>query len=160
MVELATLYTKPYSEFKHIINSLVVDPTRNLVNSPRRWIYRDLPDTTSLSFQGYPFIVLNHSDMNDDDIILLNASMRENELMFQVEVHAEFDDPHARCDAISSNIIAAVLKKESLDAMQLVGCFSPRIVNSSTQITQNARKSIVQRDIVFSYDVDVKLCVQ
>lgn len=159
MVELSTLYTKPYAEFKRIINSLVVDPKRNLVNSPRRWIYRDLPETSSLNFQGYPFLILNHSDMNDDNIILLNASMRENELYFNVEIHAEFDDENGRCDSISSNVVDAVLQKASVDSMQAIGLFTPRIASSSTSTFQTNQKLIIVRNLSFAYSVDVKICV-
>jgi hypothetical protein len=158
MVELDTLYTLPYDTFRNIINSNVSDPKRNQTNSNRRWIYRDVPDTTSHNFAGYPFIVINHSDLNNDRVIVLNNTLKENELIFDIEVHAEFDDPKARCDTISSAVLSAALSVSAMDTMQTVGLFSPRIVSSRTTITSNANKEIIIRSISIAFEVDIRIC--
>lgn len=155
MVDLATIFTQGYDTFKSFLNTDVVDPKTGRTNSNRRWFYRDIPDTTSHNFSGYPFIVINHADFNDDFIIILNNDLRENELVFRTQVHAEFDDPDARCDTISQAVLASVMNKTNITAMEALGCFSPKIRSTSIQTLNTESKQVVARFITITYVIEV-----
>jgi len=158
MVNLATIYTAPYDTLRALLQTTVVDPQKNKANSPRRWIFRDIPDVTSHTFTGYPFIVLSHGDINDDRLIVLNNTWRENEMVFDIEVYTEFDDPKARNDYLSSEIVKLLLSTTAMTAMDCVGLFSPKIISSRTVPLAIAKKEIIVRTIRIGYTIDIGTC--
>ena len=154
-ITLSSFFTNAYTTFKTVINSSVVDPKVGSVNSRRRWIYRDLPDTTSHTFSGYPIIHINHADFNDDDIIVLSADYRENTITFDVDVYAEFDDETGRNDIVSSGVLEAIFDSANVTTMESIGLFTPKIVNTTTVTTDIESKEVVLRSFRISYIIEV-----
>lgn len=154
-ITLSSFFTNAYNTFKTVINTSVADPKKGVSSSSRRWIYRDLPDTTSRTFTGYPFIHINHADFNDDDIIVLNDSLRENTITFDVDIYAEFDDENGRNDIISSGVLKAIFNSDNVTTMESIGLFSPKIVNTTTNTTDIDSKRVVLRSFRISYTIEV-----
>lgn len=154
-ITLASFFTNAYTTFKTVINTSVVDPQKGVASSNRRWIYRDFPDTTSLSQSGYPLIHINHADFNDDNIIVLNDSLRENVITFDVDVYAEFDDVNGRNDTVSSGVLEAIFDSDNVTTMEGIGLFTPKIVNTTTTTTDIDGKQVVLRSFRISYTIEV-----
>jgi hypothetical protein len=136
-------------------NAQVSDPKRGRVNSPRRWIYRDFPDTTARSFDSYPIIVINHADLGSDDTIVLNATLAENQAVFDLEIYADYDDPKVRCDTISSDIMEMIYSEANKATMEAIGFFNPVISGTNTSTTSLDAKKLVLRRIRVSYTIDI-----
>jgi len=102
-VNNTNIFTEPRDLIKALINSNVVDPKRGRVNSPRRWIYRQIPDTTSRDFAGYPFIVIKSVE-GDSNEVDLQGCTSDFEMELEVESFVEFNDTNARVDSLSNSI--------------------------------------------------------
>ena len=102
-VDNTNVFSQVRTLVKELINSNVVDPKVGSVNSRRRWMYRQIPDTTSHDFAGYPFIVVSSPEGNSEEMDLQGGTSDfESEL--SVEVFVEFNDTNARVDTLSNSI--------------------------------------------------------
>jgi hypothetical protein len=127
VVTTSNVYTESRNILKTLITSNVVDPKTGSINSRRRWIYREFPDTTSGNFQGYPIIVLKSADVNNE-FLTLSGDFRDNIMSFEIEVYVEFNDTNARVDSISDQILNAIMSNQ--DSLADDNMFNPDIDSS------------------------------
>jgi hypothetical protein len=131
VVTTTNLYSESREVVKKLIKKNVVDPKRGHANSNRRWIYREFPDTTSFTFEGYPIIVLKSADISNQPETLSNCLM-DNSFVFAVDVYAEFDDPNSRVDTISDSIINNLFLESNQDTLNTNKLYTPVILGSDT----------------------------
>jgi len=106
-VENTNIFSEPRTLIKDLINTNIVDPKIGFVNSRRRWFYRQVPDTTSNDFAGYPYIVIS-SPEGDSNEVDLQGQTSDFELDLSVEVFVEFNDTNARVDSLSNDVYATL----------------------------------------------------
>lgn len=114
-VTIQNLFSESRELLKDLINSTVIDPKKGSVNSKRRWIYREFPDTTSADFQGYPIIVIKSPELESDEIQDLQGCLSNGDLNISIEIYVEFNDKDARVDEISNGVFAALRTKAKRD---------------------------------------------
>jgi hypothetical protein len=120
---------------KHILDN-ISDPERGRVNGNRKWIYREEPDTTSATFQGYPIIILQSADQSDD-LQTIDQNLSDGTLLFELVVLVEFNNTNVRVDDLSDKIRSLFRLKKHLN--HLAGCnlHEPKIESSSYIPSQN-----------------------
>lgn len=103
VVNRTNLFTETRDVFKRILHDNIVDPKKGTSKSSRRWIYREDPDTTSRDFKGYPIIILESADTEDDPQDLC-GDISDTEVSFEIRIDVEFNDSKARVDEISNQV--------------------------------------------------------
>lgn len=102
-VDNTNVFSEPRDLIKNLINTNIVDPKTGTTNSRRRWFYRQIPDTTSHDFAGYPFIVISSGE-GDSNEVDLQGQTSDFEMELEVECFVEFNDTNARVDSLSNSI--------------------------------------------------------
>lgn len=153
-VTTSTLYSSSRDAVKSILNSNVSDPKRGVVNSKRRWIYREFPDTTSRDFAGYPIIVLNSPDIGDE-VITLNQQFRDDIFTFEIEVYVEFNDKNARVDSLSNSIVSALLSETGQNTLASNGLHNPNITSSPFETVTIDKKKLSARLIRVEFSAEL-----
>lgn len=89
-VDYTSLFSQPYNNVLVLLQANLTDPATNLVNSPRKWFYNRKPDTKSISFGGYPFVVIRPSTNaplgQNTGMQSLDGKHRNLEFALQIEV--------------------------------------------------------------------------
>jgi len=146
MVQVATtsLFTSTRDLLKSILVANVTDPRTGTSNSRRRWIYRDFPDTTSFDYSQYPIIVLGHTELETNPETLTNT-FQDGGFVWEIQIVAEFNDPNSRVDTISDEVVDAIFNSSGQTTLQDGGLFAPKVLSSSTTLTSEDRKQLVNR---------------
>lgn len=142
VVDRTNVFTEPRDVVVSLLKSNVTDPKSAL--GTRRWYYRLFPDTTSRTFSGYPIIVINPVDISDEALTLNNCTW-DNDMLFEIEIYAEFNDEFARTDVIANKIYQALKLEASLDILQTNNMFTPQILSSTPSTTTKDSKLLSVR---------------
>jgi hypothetical protein len=151
VVNTKNVYTESRNILKTLIDDNVVDPKIGTVNSRRRWIYREQPDTTSRDFSGYPIIIVTSPDL-EDDIQDLKDSLSDGNISFEIQVLAEFNDVGARVDDISSQIYGLLRNMSKTENLSKQNLFRPRVTSSPFNNTDEAGKRLSGRVFLIDFD--------
>ena len=155
VVNTTNLYSESRNVLKTLIDANVIDPKIGSVNSRRRWIYRELPDTTSRDFQGYPIIVVLSPDASDN-VQDLQDSLSDGRLSFAIEVYAEYNDVDARVDDLSSQIYGLFRKKANTESLAQNNLFRPRVTSSPFSNTDTDNKKLSGRVFIVEFDTTLE----
>lgn len=144
VVNTTNIYSESRAVLKRLIDDNVVDPKIGTVNSRRRWIYREEPDTASRDFSGYPIIVITSPDL-DDDVQDLKDSLSDGTVSFEINVQAEYTDVNARVDEISSKIYSLFRNHTHTQTLADANLYRPKITSSPFGNTDEAGKRLSGR---------------
>jgi hypothetical protein len=155
VVNTTNIYSESRAILKNLINSNVTDPKIGTVNSRRRWIYREQPDTTSRDFQGYPIIIITSPDLSDD-VQDLKDSLSDGTISFEINIQSEYTDVEARTDEIASQIYG-LLRKQSV-SLHLAdnNLFRPKVTSSPFSNTDEAGKRLSGRVILIDFNTTLE----
>jgi hypothetical protein len=150
VVNTTNIYSESRAILKKLIDDNVVDPKKARINSPRRWIYREQPDTTSSDFEGYPIIIITSPDL-DDDVQDLQDSLSDGTLGFEISVQAEFNDVNARVDEISSQIYGLFRNLAKTKDLANNNLYKPKVTSSPFSNTDEAGKRLSGRVLLVEF---------
>lgn len=142
VITSTNLFSESYTQLRSHLNTQLIDPSTNSTNSRRRWIYRDFPDTTHHSFEGYPFIVINHAEV-DEENLTLNSLKSNATISFNIEIYVEFNDENARVDSITDALYTALRSDANQTILQTQGLYSPQLTDRDVAIMDMDRKRVV-----------------
>lgn len=153
-VTVSTLFSTPREAIVSLLRSNVTDPKTGRINTNRRFIYREEPDTTSRSFSGYPFIVVDSPDINSD-VLTLSGLLYDDSFVFTISVYTEFVDTKARNDSISDAVLGAILSSSGQTTMETYDLFNPVVINTSKSQTILDDKEVSIRVLTVAYSKEV-----
>lgn len=149
VVTTSNLYSESRKVVKDLINQNVTDPVKGRKNSSRRWIYRQLPKTTSRDFTGYPIIVLPSGDAIDGRAEI-KSQLSDTQLIFNIQVLGEFNDESARIDEISSEMYRLFIRPANIDILSKNNLFEPDVTGSAFALQTEDGKLLVGRMFTLS----------
>lgn len=129
VITTSNIYTESRTVLKNLIAANVTDPRTNQVNSRRRWIYREEVDTTSLTFEGYPILIIRTPDF-EDELQDLQESLSDGQFTIQLGVFSEYNDANARTDSISNDIYALFRNKTHQATLNAANMYEVKVTSS------------------------------
>ena len=150
-VSKTNLFTEPRDVIVSLLKTNVTDPNTNKKNSSRRWIYRLDMDSTSITFDAYPVIIVAPVDASNDALTLNNCTL-DNDMIFEITIKAEFNDPKSRTDTIANEVFDALTKETSLDTLETNNMFTPQLLSSTPAPETKDRKLLSTRLMRFTFN--------
>lgn len=151
VVEVSNVFSEARDEYVSVLNSNIIDPKTGTRNSRRRWFYRDFPDTTSRNFDGYPIIVVRSPEVSDD-LQDLQGCLSDADIIFVVEVYAEFNDEDARVDEMSNSVYSVTRNYDNQDTLKKTNLHRPSIDAGPYETQNEDNKRLSMRRFVVTFE--------
>lgn len=147
-------YDKLFSEARANVVALITylnvpDPTISSAEY-RKWIYSRQPDVKASDFSGYPYLIVNHADVDISEGGSVDGKSKPVEWNIEVEIitsdrgYGEKDGLGAvHMDSISNNLIKTFLDKTNRDSL------SNQSMKFSKPTTSAVVPDVVQNEQVF-----------
>ena len=153
-VTRTNLFSESRTNVVDLITANVSDPISGS-SEYRKWVYSRYPDVKSNDFQGYPFIVLPETSLDNDDPITLNQDFRNESLDYEIEIYADFNDESARVSTLGDEVVYAILKSSNQDTLLSNGLAYPQVTSSPIEPVTIANKKVTGRLISISFSFEV-----
>lgn len=147
-VTITNMFSQSFTELKNLINAGVTDPITGTKSSSRKWIYTDDPDVKSMTFTGYPILIIRPPQLSDE-FVTLDGSFKDNTWGFEIEVR----DKHGHLNSsnkiilevISDELINALRNSTGLTALDSANMYNPQITSATFNSTDESMQRVQSR---------------
>lgn len=147
-VTYANIFSEPRNNVVSLISdsSNVSDPVSGSAEN-RKWIYSRVPDIKAADFAGYPFIVINSSDL-DTSIVDQSANARSKMVSFDIDIEIYTSDRGygyedgrglANMEAISDDVFETLMNVTNRNTLRGYGLAFANV--EPTAISEQALKN-------------------
>lgn len=157
-ITTTTLYTQSWTTLKDVINLNVTDPATGQVSSSRKWIYTLEPDFKSNSFQGYPIIVIQPGDMQDENYNL-GRDFKNNILRFKITLYQKYTDANSvsQLETMANQLVNGIRILASIATFQSSTMHHPKIQSSPMQDEDIHMQRVITRAFLIEFEVPLNM---
>lgn len=157
-ITTTTLYTQAWTTVKDIIHLNVTDPITGQASSSRKWIYTLEPDFKGSDFKGYPIIVIEPPDMQDESYNL-GRDFRNNIIRFKVTLYQKYTDANSvgQLETMANQLINGIRKSSSITTEEAALLFHPKIQSSPMNDEDIHMQRVITRAFLIEFEVPLNM---
>jgi len=152
-VTYSNLFSESRDNVKDLISANVTDPTTSSAEY-RKWIYAREPDVKASDFAGYPFIIINPSDVDIGEKGSVDGKSKPVEWNIEIEIvtsdrgYGENDGQGlSHMDTISNSVMSVLLDMTNRTTL------SGNSMKFSQPTTTAVTTEVVHNELVFSRSI-------